>query len=215
MEEEGTKIEPAANDESEILPSALRGAQSEKRDRLGSPMDGLTLLMGVFSPLDDEMKGIYGGMFALTGQYSLSMSSSTDLLASIGLIQKSGNPYYNVPTFSSGDSSKIRIIPMEISVRRRVVLMKSPSGMVSRGLYAGAGINYMRATEKIPGLLSASGGDFGLQIFAGPQMFFTENLAFQGEVKFLTNEVGLKHEDKKYSVTLTGLVVKAALSWYY
>ena len=93
--------------------------------------------------------------------------------------------------------------------------MKGPSGLISRGFYAGAGINYIRAVEKIPGLLSAEGGDFGIQIFAGPQMFFTDNLAFEGEAKLLINNVDMKYEDDRYSINLSGLVVRAALAWYY
>ena len=184
-------------------------------EKTNPTMDGLALLMGVYSPLQDEMKGIYGGAFALSGQYCLNMSKSVDLLASIGFIQKTGNPYYDVPTFSSGSSSEIRIIPMEVSIRRRIVFMKSPSGLVSRGLYVGAGINYVRASEEIPEIMSSSGGDFGMQIFAGPQMFITKNLAFEGEVKLMMNEVDMKHEDERYSITLSGLVIRAALSWYY
>ena len=177
--------------------------------------DGFSLLMGVYSPLHDEMKGIYGGMFSISGQYCLNMSKSIDILTSIGLMQRSGNPYYDVPTFVSGQDSKIRIIPLELSIRRRIAFMRSPAGFVTRGLYVGTGINYVMAKEEIPDMLDASGGDFGVQVFAGPQMFFTENLAFEGEVKLLLNEVDMKHEDERYSVTLSGLVIRAALSWYY
>ncbi len=178
-------------------------------------MDGFSLLMGVYSPLHDEMKGIYGGMFAMSGQYCLNMSSSTDILTSVGFMRKSGNPYYDVPTFSSGQESKIRIIPLELSIRRRMVFMRSPDGFVTRGLYIGTGLNYVMAKEEIPDMLEASGGDFGVQIFAGPQIFFTRNLAFEGEIKLFLNEVDMKHEDDRYSVTLSGLVIRAALSWYY
>lgn len=178
-------------------------------------MDGFSLLMGVYSPLHDEMKGIYGSIFSMSGQYCLSMSRSIDILTSIGFMQRSGNPYYDVPTFESGQSSKIRIIPLELSIRRRMAFMRSPAGFVTRGLYIGTGINYAIAKEEIPGMLEASGGDFGVQIFAGPQMFFTPNLAFEGEVKLFLNEVDMKHEDDRYSLTLSGLVIRAALSWYY
>ena len=178
-------------------------------------LDGFSLLMGVYSPLHDEMKGIYGGMFSLSGQYCLNMSRTIDILASIGLMKRSGNPYYDIPTFVSGQSSDIRIIPLELSVRRRIAFMRSPTGFMTRGLYIGTGINYLMVKEKIPGILDASGGDFGVQIFAGPQMFFTRNLAFDGEVKLFLNEVDMKHEDNRYSVTLSGLVIRAALSWYY
>ena len=181
----------------------------------GSTIDGLSLLMGVYSPIDEEMKGLYGGMFSLSAQYNLNMGGPTDLLASIGIMKKSGNPYYNIPTFSSGESSTIQLIPMELSIRRRAVFMRTPSGLVSRGFYGGVGINYIRVSEDIPEFLSASGGDFGLQVFAGPQIFFTENFVFEGEVKFLMNDVTMKHEDSKYSITLSGLVIRAALSWYY
>ncbi len=178
-------------------------------------MDGLTLLMGVYSPIDEEMKGIYGEMFSLSGQYSLNMGGATDLMASIGFMRKNGNPYYNIPTFSSGRSSTIQIIPMELSIRRRVTFLRNPSGSTSRGFYAGAGVNYIRASEDISEFLSAKGGDFGTQIFAGPQIFFARNIVLEGEVKFLMNDVDMTHEDNKYSITLSGLIIRAALSWYY
>ena len=178
-------------------------------------MDGLALIMGVYSPLDEEMKGIYGSMFSLSGQYSLNMGGPNDLMVSVGFMRDSGNPYYNVPTFSSGRSSTIQIIPMELSLRRRMAFMKSPSGVTSRGFYAGAGINYIRASEEISDFLLAKGGDFGAQIFAGPQIFFKRNLVLEGEVKLLMNDVDMKHEDNKYSITLSGLTIRAALSWYY
>ena len=178
-------------------------------------MDGLTLLMGVYSPLHEEMKGIYGGMFSLSGQYSLNMGGTTDLLASIGFMRKSGNPYYNVPTFSSGKSSTIQIIPMELSIRRRMVFMRKASGLPSRGLYAGLGLNYIRASEEISEFMSSKGGGFGVQVFAGPQIFLKEDLVIEGEVKLLMNEVDMSHEDTRYSITLTGLVIRAAISWYY
>ena len=186
-------------------------------EEMGQPMDGISLLMGIYSPFDDEMKGIYGSAFSLSGQYCLNMSRSIDLLGSIGLVTKGGDPYYDVPTFStsSDDSSSLRIIPLEISIRNRVALMKSPYGSLSRGLYAGAGINYIWAKEEIPGAPSASGGDFGAQIFAGPQIFINRNLAFEGEVKLLLNSVDMKYEERRYSLTLSGLLIRAGLSWYY
>lgn len=214
---EEPEMPPTEEEEAEVEPEldVALPAQPGEIEEMRSPVDGLALLIGVFSPLQDEMKDIYGGAFTLSGQYCLNMSSSTDVLASVGFMQKSGDPYYDVPTFSSGKSSKLRIIPLEISVRRRIALTKSPSGLVYRGFYAGLGINYVRASEEISGLLSASGGDFGMQVLAGPQIFFTENVAFEGEVKLLMNEVDMKYEDKRYSITVTGLVIRAALSWYY
>ena len=202
----------------EELESSLMEEEVEVQLEFGktrAPMDGLTLLMGVFSPLHDEIKDMYGSGFTLSGRYCLNMSGSTDVLASIGFMQNGGDPYYNVSTFSSSEPSTLSIIPLEVSVRRRIVLTRSPSGLVLRGLYAGVGINYIRATEEVPQILSASGGDFGMQIFAGPHVFFTDNIAFEGEVKLLMNEVDMKYEDNRYSLTLTGLVIRAALSWYY
>ena len=178
-------------------------------------MDALSLLVGVYSPLDEEMKGIYGSMFSWSVQYNLNMGGQTDILASVGLMRDSGNPYYDVPTFSSGKSSTIQLIPMELSIKRRMVFLKDTSGLASRGLYMGAGINYIRASEKISEFLSASGGNFGLQIFAGPRINLTENFVFDGEVKFLMNAVDMRHEGDRYTVNLSGLVIRAALSWYY
>lgn len=205
-------LPPVEAEKAKSLPAAEEPAEVGATE---SPVDGPTLLMGVFIPLHDDIKEIYGSIFTLSGQYCLNMSSYMDLLGSIGYIKRSGDPYYDIPTFSSGKSSTIRITPLEVSVRRRVVLMRSPSGFVSRGLYFGVGVNYILAREKIPGILSAKGGNFGVQILAGPQIFFTENLAFEAEAKLLLNEVNMKYENEKYSINLSGLVIRIGLSWYY
>jgi hypothetical protein len=168
-------------------------------------------MMGVYSPFNSEMKGIYGGAFIISGQYCLNMSRSIDLLTSIGFIRKEGDPYYKDSTFSSGDHSNINIIPIELSIRRRFILMKEPA----RGLFIGAGINYIRATEKIPDIVSSSGGDFGAHIFAGPQVFLRDNVAFEGEVKLIMNEIDMKDGSLRYPLTLSGLTIKAGFSWYY
>lgn len=179
--------------------------------KIGNSTDGAGVMMGVYSPFNSEMKGIYGGAFIISGQYCLNMSRSIDLLTSIGFIRKEGDPYYKDSTFSSGDHSNINIIPIELSIRRRFVLMKEPA----RGLFIGAGINYIRAAEKIPDIVSSSGGDFGTHIFAGPQVFLRDNVAFEGEVKLIMNEIDMKDGSLRYPLTLSGLTIKAGFSWYY
>ena len=220
---EKLKPPPVDNETEEPKPPPAREAAAEPPTRyesMGSPMDGLTLLMGVYSPFHDEMKGIYGSAFSFGLQYCLNMSRSVDLLASVGYMKKGGDPYYDEPTFSvpsssSGKSPSIRIIPLEISIRQRIALMKDQSGSTSRGLYAGAGINYIRAKEESPEIPAATGGDFGAHIFAGPQIFFTDSIAFEGEVKLMLNNVDLEYEEKRYCVTLSGLFIRAGISWYY
>jgi streptogramin lyase len=178
--------------------------------------NGLAILMGVYSPFQNEMENIYGNGFILGGQYYLSMSPSIDLLASIGFMDQSGNPncgYCGDPTFLSDNVPTINMIPMEVGMRYRIAFMKYPSE--PRGLYVGAGINYIRVTEKIPDIISAKGSGFGTQIFAVPQIFFRKNIAFEGEVKLLMNKVNMESCDSRYSINLSGLVVRAGLSWYF
>jgi len=191
--------------------STGENAPSPSSIKIGNSTDGAGVMMGVYSPFNSEMKGIYGGAFIISGQYCLNMSRSIDLLTSIGFIRKEGDPYYKDSTFSSGDHSNINIIPIELSIRRRFILMKEPA----RGLFIGAGINYIRATEKIPDIVSSSGGDFGTHIFAGPQVFLRDNVAFEGEVKLIMNEIDMKDGSLRYPLTLSGLTIKAGFSWYY
>jgi len=54
-----------------------------------------------------------------------------------------------------------------------------------------------------------------MQIFAGPQIFLRDNVAFEGEAKLLLNQVNMKSNDIRYSITLSGLVIRVGLSWYY
>lgn len=184
-------------------------------------MDGITLLTGVYMPFHNATKGIYGNSLVTGIQHSLNMGRSIDIMSSISFTRDRGNPYYDVSTFSSDNSSVIRFIPIEVSVRRRIGLVKDSSGFASRGIYSGIGINYIIAREEIPDILIAKGGDFGLQIFAGPQVFFKDRFVFEGEVKFIMNNVNMKYQkesyvqDKDYMLNLYGIVIKLALSWYY
>lgn len=197
-------------------------AQSAKSDLAPKlTMDGVTLFTGVYLPFHDETKGIYGNSFITGIQYALNMGRSIDIMASVGLALDSGNPYYDVSTFSSSKSSKISFVPMEISLRKRIALIKNSMGLSYRGLYGGIGINYINVKEEIPDFLLAKGGDFGLQIFAGPQIFFKDRFAFEGEVKLVMNNVGMKYQDesdiqdKDYIINLYGVAIRLALSWYY
>jgi len=179
--------------------------------RIGSSADGIGIIMGVYSPFHKEMEGIYGKSFILNVQHSLNMSPTIDIISSIGYMRKEGNPYYDDPSFVSGNRSKISIIPMEISIRKKYSLMKSPP----RGLFIGTGINYIRASEKIPDVISTSGGNFGTHLFIGPQIFLRDGLAFEGEIKLLMNEVDMKSGNIRYPITLSGLSIKAGIMWYY
>jgi len=177
--------------------------------------DGFAILMGVYSPFDEEMKGIYGSLFSLGAQYCLNMSRSIDILASAGFAHKKGNPFYDDLTFTSDNISSITFFPMELSIRKRFIFMKNPTKGLSRGLYIGTGINYILAYEKINDKKSTNGNDFGTHVFAGPQIFLSDNLAFEGDVKILFNNIDMKRGSTRYSITFSGLVIKAGLAWYY
>ncbi|HGE69390.1 TPA: hypothetical protein ENX78_01055 [Candidatus Poribacteria bacterium] len=177
--------------------------------------DGFAILMGVYNPFDEDMKGIYGSSFSLSTQYCLNMGRSIDLLASIGFVHKNGNPFYDDLTFTSDNISTITFFPIEISARKRFIFMKNPTKGLSRGLYIGGGINYIRAREKINEKQTTSGGDFGTHFFAGPQIFLNDNLAFEGDVKLLFNNIDMKHGSTRYSIMFSGLMIKAGLAWYY
>jgi hypothetical protein len=198
-----------------IVWSTERKSSDEGQSEIVQTSDGFAILMGVYSPFDTEMKGIYGGAFSLGAQYYLNMSRSIDLLASVGFAHKKGNPFYDDLTFASDNISSITFFPIELSIRKRFIFMKNPNKGLSRGLYIGTGINYIRASEKINDEKSANGGDFGTHVFAGPQIFLNDNLAFEGEVKILLNNVDMKQGSMRYPVTFSGLTIKAGLAWYY
>ncbi|MBM3212388.1 hypothetical protein FJZ33_09215 [Candidatus Poribacteria bacterium] len=195
--------------------SLSQTAVSEKSPKSEFTMDGIMLNLGVYRPFHSEMKNIYGTGFTMGIQHCLNMTKSMDIVTSIGLIRKSGNPYYDVSTFLSERNSEIQIIPIEIGLRRRMVIMRNSKGFASRGIYGGAGINYIRAREEVPDILVAKGGDFGLQVFAGPQVLINNNLAFEGEIKMIMNSVNMKYRDKKYNLNLYGFIIKAIFAWYY
>ncbi|MBD3182331.1 hypothetical protein GF312_08570 [Candidatus Poribacteria bacterium] len=189
--------------------------QGTRRTISNSPLDGVTLLTGIYYPLQGEVKDIYGGAFAIGGQYCFNMSRSIDLLGAVSLIKSDGDPYYDDPTFSSDRLSNIQLVPFELSIRQRIAFMKSLQGFVTRGLYFGGGINYIRAREKVADMFTTNGGDFGIHLFVGPQVFFTNNLAFDGEIKLIMNGVDMRDSNNEYSMNLSGLVIRAGLSWYY
>ena len=67
----------------------------------------------------------------------------------------------------------------------------------------------------------AKGGDFGLQIFVGPQIFFRDHFAFEGELKLIMNNVNMEYQEESYIqnrdyiANLYGITIRLALSWYY
>ncbi|MGB9597142.1 MAG: hypothetical protein ACPL7B_12745 [Candidatus Poribacteria bacterium] len=190
-------------------------SEEEQGEEIIVTLDGFSILMGVYSPFDKDMKGIYGSLFSLSAQYCLNMGRSVDLLASVGFAHKNGNPFYDDLTFTSDNISSITFFPVEISARKRFVFMKNPTKGLSRGLYIGAGINYIRAREKINEMQITSGGDFGAHLFAGPQIFLNDSLAFEGDVKLLFNSIDMKRGSTRYSLMFSGLMIKAGLAWYY
>jgi len=192
-------------------PSPSESETSKEYINIRHPTDGVAFMMGAYSPFNSDMKDIYGSAFTISGQYCLNMSRFLDLLGSIGYTHKGGNPYYGDLTFTSGEFSTITIVPIEMSIRGRLAFMKEPA----RGLFAGIGINYIRVTEKVPDIVSAKGGDFGMHLFVGPQIFLRDGLAFEGEIKLLMNEIDMKDGSLRYPITLSGLTIKAGLSWYY
>lgn len=192
-------------------PATSEQETSKEYINLKHPTDGVAIMMGTYSPFHSEMKGIYGSAFTLNGQYYLNMSRTIDLIGSIGYTHKVGNPYYKELTFTSGENSTINIVPIEVSIRNRFVFMKEPA----RGLFVGLGMNYIRVTEKVPDIVSSSGGDFGFHLFIGPQIFLRDGIAFEGEIKLLMNEVDMKDGSLRYPISLSGLTIKAGLSWYY
>jgi len=210
-----SSVSPPADTKKPQEKAEARQEPKKEIEKPEPPADGLSGLISIFSPLHGGMKNIYGNGLIMGGQYCLNISKTVDFLISIGFMSKSGDPYYDDLTFTSEESSTLLLTPLEFSVRRRIALMKSPSRLLSRGLYAGAGINYIMASEKIPGILSAKGSGFGTHVFAGPQIFFRENAAFEGEVKLLMNEVDMKYDGNRYSIALSGVVIKAGVSWYY
>ena len=198
-----------------VVWSAESKSSDEGQSEIVQTSDGFAILMGVYSPFDTEMKGIYGSAFSLGAQYYLNMSRSIDLLASVSFAHKKGNPFYDDLTFTSDNISSITFFPIELSIRKRFIFMKNPTKGLSRGLYLGTGINYIHASEKIKDEKSTRGGDFGTHIFAGPQIFLNDNLAFEGEVKVLLNNVDMKRGSTRYPITFSGLTIKAGLAWYY
>ncbi len=194
-----------------------RGISSEEDqgEEIIVTLDGFSVLMGVYSPFDTNMKGIYGSIFSLSARYCLNMGRSVDLLASVGFAHKNGNPFYDDLTFTSDNISSITFFPVEISARKRFIFMKNPTKGLSRGLYIGGGVNYIRAREKINEIQTTNGGDFGAHLFAGPQIFLNDSLAFEGDVKLLFNSIDMKHGSIRYSLMFSGLMIKAGLAWYY
>lgn len=105
-------------------------------------------------------RDVYGEIFSLSGQYSLNVGGTRDFLASISLMGKNENPYYNTPTSFSGKSPTIRIIPMELSIRRHKVFIGNSFGSTFQKLHAEARANYTKT-----------------QIFAGPLGAYLDNMS--------------------------------------
>jgi hypothetical protein len=196
------------------LPASADGAPLPNPFSAVGFRDGVALYASLYSPSEDSMESIYGSglMFGVRGK--LATSEHVGLAASIGVLQKGGNPYFD-NTFTTADlPSRLTIVPVEMSHIIHIISSQPEMGRRIRNLYIGIGVNHIWARERAPGMSLAKGAGFGWQVLTGADFFILRDFALSLEIKYLRNRLLMNLEtDSDYRARLDGVIVQTMVVW--
>ena len=180
--------------------------------------DSFGLYGGLYSPSEESTDSIYGSelLFGVQYKFAIHPNSMPDLglAASIGVLQKKGDPYNDNTFTAAGSVSRLTLVPVEISYVLNLISNRLDTGRRIRSLYAGIGTNYVWARERLPESPLAKGGTFGGQILAGVDFFVSKHITLGLEIKYLRNRPLMKSDEASdYRVRLDGTQVQVMFAW--
>jgi hypothetical protein len=149
-------------------------------------------------------------------QYKLAVSTHTGLAASIGVLQKKGDPYNDSTFISTDSSSSLTFVPAEISYIVNLIPNLPETARRINILYVGVGVNHVWTRERAPGSPLAKGAAFGTQILAGTTFSVSKDFSLGLELKYLGNQPLMKLETgRNYDVELNGAQAQMIFVWHF
>ena len=178
--------------------------------------EGFGLRGGFHSPSEDSTDSIYGSIPMFGAQYKLAVSTHTGLAASIGVLQKQGDPYNDSTFISTDSSSSLTFVPAEISYIVNLIPNLPETTRRIDILYVGVGVNHVWTRERAPGSPLAKGNAFGSQILAGISFAVSKDFDLGLELKYLINRPLMKSDvNRDYQVRLDGAQAQMTFVWHF
>ena len=177
--------------------------------------EGFGLYGGFHRSSEASTDSIYGSIPMFGAQYKLAVSTHTGLAASIGVLQKKGNPYNDSTFISTDSSSSLTFVPAEISYIVNLIPNLPETARRIDILYVGVGVNHVWTRERAPGSPLATGAAFGSQILAGTTFSISKDFDLGLELKYLINRPLMKLDVNRYQVRLDGVQAQMTFVWHF
>ncbi len=178
--------------------------------------EGVGLYAGFHSPVESSTDSIYGSVPMFGLQYKLAVSTHTGLAASIGVLQKQGDPYNDNTFIGTDSSSSMTFVPVEISYIINLISNLPETARRIHSLYIGLGVNHIWTRERAPGSPLAQGSTFGSQLLAGTTFSISKNFVLGLEFKYMRNRPLMKLDSgRNYRVRLDGAQAQTTFVWHF
>lgn len=178
--------------------------------------EGFGLYGGFHSLSESSSDSIYGSMPMFGVKYKLAVSTHTGLAASIGVLQKKGDPYNDNTFVSTDSSSSLTFAPVEISYIINLISNLPETERRVHSLYIGIGVNHIWTRERGPGSPLATGAAFGSQVLAGTTFSISNSFVLGLEFKHLRNRPLMKLDSgRTYRVQLDGTQAQLKFVWHF
>lgn len=178
--------------------------------------EGFGLYGGFHSPSESSTDSIYGSVPMFGIKYKLAVSTHTGLAASVGILQKNGDPYNDNTFVSTDSSSSVTFIPAEISYIINLISNLPETERRVHSLYVGVGVNHIWTRERAPGSSLATGAAFGSQVLAGTTFSISTSFVLGLEFKYLRNRPLMKLDSgRNYRIRLDGTQAQMKFVWHF
>ena len=178
--------------------------------------EGFGLYGGFHSPSESSNDSIYGSVPMFGIKYKLAVSTHTGLAASVGILQKNGDPYNDNTFVSTDSSSSVTFVPAEISYIINLISNLPETERRVHSLYVGVGVNHIWTRERAPGSSLATGAAFGSQVLAGTTFSISKSFVLGLEFKYLRNRPLMKLDSgRNYRIRLDGTQAQMKFVWHF
>ena len=178
--------------------------------------EGFGLYGGFHRSSEASTDSIYGSIPMFGMQYKLAVSTHTGLAASIGVLQKKGDPYNDSTFISTDSSSSMTFVPAEISYIINLISNLPETERRIHSLYIGVGVNHIWTREQAPGSSLAIGAAFGSQLLAGTTFSISKAFVLGLEFKYLRNRPLMELDSGlNYRIRLDGTQAQMKFVWHF
>jgi hypothetical protein len=183
--------------------------------------EAFALYASLYNPTEDSTQSIYGNAALFGMRYRFPIQQHMNILASVGVLHKTGDPFVNNSTFLNDRTfiaveplSRFTYIPIEISYLINIISNPPETNRRLRNIYVGFGANHAWSRERLLESDLAKGSAFGTQFFTGIDFYVSGNLGFSIELKYMRNRPLMKLEsDSNYNVQLDAVLLHTMLVW--